>query len=296
MATPAVKRDKSGKKKEKQTRDQNSRLTEALDASLKLILDSLAGLLVESGYGYARLAKIAKVAFVQTANSIDQEGSSRVSYARIAALTGLTRTDVSHLLRGQVEGSVENAEPENRVLRVARGWSADMRYARQDGSPRSLPFKGTGASFSSLVKKYSGDIPARAMLSEMKRLGMVKHDSQDRVLLVRESLGVSRTTTLAVKAISPWVEMLATRNGSRPLGDVTSKAKQVHLGFSSTAQLLAAVREIEHRRLALVSGLAQLGETEPRRRKYILKVSIAVAAERSSRKTKHRNEKRAENI
>jgi hypothetical protein len=294
MEIPAVKRHLVTQDKAKAARDQNSRRPGALDVSLKLILDSLAALLVETGYGYTRLAKLAKASFVQAARSIEQ-GGAKVSNARIAALTGLTRTEVSHLLRQQKEDPAEAAEPENRALRVAKGWLIDLRFANQRGVPRRLPFKGNGATFSSLVKKYSGDIPARAMLSEMKRLRMVNHDSRDRVLLVREKLGVSRTTMLAIRAISPWVEMLTTRNGSNQLGEVTSKAHQVRLSFNSNSQLMAAVRELEHRRMAFLDGLERLGETAVGSRKHSLRVSIAVAAEKSIRKSKSRHKIRAGN-
>jgi len=293
MGSSAVKRRINRKNSESASHDQKSRHPDALDASLKAILDSLAGLLVTTGYGYTRLAKLAKLSFVEAARSIDRENERKVSNARIAALTGLTRTDVSQLLRKGNEYSADAAEPANRALRVVRGWLADARYATPSGEPRRLQFKGSGPSFSSLVKKYSGDIPARAMLSEMKRLRMVSHDNNDGVVLVREKIGISRATTLTVRAISPWVEMLAAGNGS-PIGEVTSKSKQVQLNFSSSSQLLAAARELEHRRLAFVNGMEQLGEASEGNRKYFLRVSIAVAAESSTRKTKKRRGKRAE--
>ena len=293
MATPAPKRESVIQNMTKATRGQSSRRPGVLDGSLSLILDSLAALLVDTGFGYTRLAKLAKVSFVKAARSIDQAGS-KVSNARIAALTGLTRTEVSQLLRQRIEAPVDDAEPENRALRVARGWSIDSQFVRKKGVPRRLPFRGNGPSFSSLVKRYSGDIPARAMLSEMKRLRMVNHDHKDRVLLVRENLGVSRTTMLTMKAISPWVEMLATGRGSSPLGQVTSKTQQVRLSFSSSSQLLAAVRELEHRRKAFLDSLERMGESEEGSRKHALTISIAVAAERSIRKRKPRHKGRAE--
>jgi hypothetical protein len=292
MGTPAAKLDLVSDKA-KATRDKSSRRLGALDESLGLILDSLATLLVETGYGYTRLAKLAKLSFVQAAQSIGQSGS-KVSNARIAALTGLTRTEVSQLLRQGIRDPGADAEPENRALRVAKGWAIDSKFADQHGMPRKLPFKGRGQSFSSLVKKYSGDIPARAMLSEMKRLRMVTQDGEDRVLLVREKLGISRTTMLAMRAISPWVEMLATGSEAHPLGEVTSKTHQVRFNFNSISQLSAAVRELEHRRIAFLNGLERLAETGAGSRKHSLRVSIAVAAESSLRSTKYRRKVRAE--
>jgi hypothetical protein len=287
MGIYAANRERAGKNK-KNAREPKSRSPEALDASLRQIFDSLAQLLVASGYGFARVAKLAKVSFVHAARSIDGKNGAKVSNARVAALTGLTRTEVSQLLRDRKQVSANQGEPANRALRVVKGWLTDARFVQLNGTPRRLPFKGGNSSFSHLVKKYSGDIPARAMLSEMKRLRMVHHDDQDGVLLVREKLGISRATMLALSAISPWAEMLTTGIGASRLGEVTSKTKQLNLTFNSLPQLLAAVRELEHRRLAFVSGLEQLGDAGPEGRKHSLRISIAVAAEKATRRTKHR--------
>jgi uncharacterized protein DUF6502 len=294
MGTSAAKRDRGVKSEEKGTRDLKSRNPESLDASLGLIFDNLAGLLVATGYGFNRIAKLAKLSFVQAAKSIDNENCKKVSNARIAALTGLTRTEVSQILRSQREVLVSPVEPANRALRVVKGWLTDARYVRLDGAPRRLPFKRGEVSFSRLVQSYSGDIPARAMLSEMKRLRMVRHDAQDNVRLVRENPSIARTTRLTIKAISPWVEMLSACNEANRRGEVTSKAKQIVLTFNSIPQLLAAVRELEHRRIAFVNGLEQLGDMDPGSRKHSLRISVAVAAEKASRRRKHRKKEHAE--
>ena len=93
---------------------------------------------------------------------------------------------------------------------------------------------------------------------------------------------------LTMRAISPWLEMLASTNCSNRLGEVTSKAKQVHVAFNSLPQLLAAVRELEHRRVAFVNGLEQLGAESGASRKHSLTISIAVAAEKAVLRTKAR--------
>jgi hypothetical protein len=263
-------------------RAHGSRKADALDANLRPIFDGLAQLLVVSGYGYARVARLMKFSFVNAARSIDGQKGGKVSNARVAALTGLTRTEVSQLLR-QGEETLQNpADQANRALRVVRGWISDLKYMDSNNSPRKLSFKGESSSFSSLVKKYSGDIPARAMLAEMKRLRIVRVDTHDCVSLVRKSLPISRKTRLTMRAISPWLEMLTSTNNADRFGEVVSKAKQVSLDFNSLPQLLAAVRELEHRRVAFIDGLEQLGTRSSKSRKHSLRVSIAVAAEKTT--------------
>lgn len=287
MATSAVKRSRNKARETNSGLVNESRNEEALDSSLRLIFDSLAQLLVANGYGFARLGKLAKTSFVDAAKSIDGEQGKRISKARIAALTGLTRTEVSQLLRRREQGSAKAIDSENRSLRVVQGWLTDSKFLNTNNSPRRLQFKGSNASFSHLVKKYSGDIPARAMLTEMKRLRIVRHDDQDNVVLARTRLSVPRRTMLAMRAISPWVEMLTRSNANR-LGELTSRAKQVNLTFGSLPQLLAAVRELEHRRAAFVSNLEQMGNETSTTQKHSLSISIAVAAQRATLRRKHR--------
>lgn len=285
MGSSTTRKESRKTKKRGKSRAGDSRSADTLDANLRLIFDSLARLLVASGYGYARLGKLVKLSFVNAAKSIDREKGGKLSNARVAALTGLTRTEVSQLLR---HGEQNSIDPGNRALRVVQGWLTDPRYAQSRGLPRKLSFKGEESSFSNLVRKYSGDIPARAMLSEMKRLRIVRIDARDRVLLVRTTLGVSRKTMLTMRAISPWLEMLASTNDADRFGEVTSKAKQVDIAFNSLPQLLAAVRELEHRRIAFVNGLEQLGAESKANRKHSLRISIAVAAEKAVLRSKAR--------
>ena len=288
MGTSDVQRNRKNSKLEKTVREKESRRSETLDSELRLILDSLAQLLVENGYAFARLGKLAKLSFVNAAKSIDQEKGERISKARIAALTGLTRTEVSQLLRHEEHGRNRPFDSANRSLRVVQGWLNDSNFLGPNHSPRRLQFKGGSSSFSHLVRKYSGDIPARAMLAEMHRLRIVRSDARDGVFLVRPRLGVSHRTMLAMRAISPWVEMLTATGGVNRLGEVSSKVKQVNLNFNSLPQMLAAVRELEHRRFAFVKSLEQLGNEKPANRNHSLKISIAVAAEKTIRRTKHR--------
>jgi Family of unknown function (DUF6502) len=64
------------------------------------------------------------------------------------------------------------------------GWVRDYPDASGDGT-RILPFSGDKDSFSQLVKHYSGDMPARAVLDELIAMGTV----------VREPSGNLRLTT-----------------------------------------------------------------------------------------------------
>ena len=50
--------------------------------------------------------------------------------------------------------------------------------------PHPLPFEGPGTSFSDLVKRFGGDIPPRAVLDELLRVGTVEQDAAGRLCLL----------------------------------------------------------------------------------------------------------------
>jgi hypothetical protein len=52
------------------------------------------------------------------------------------------------------------------------GWRVDRKFQRK-GQPRDLEISKPGPSFKALVGKYAGDIPHRAVLHELQRIGAV---------------------------------------------------------------------------------------------------------------------------
>jgi hypothetical protein len=248
-----------------------------LDQQLNRILSRLADLLLRHGYGYQRVNKLTRSAFVKAAQEIGKREQSRTSIARIAALTGLTRIEVSRLLRADCSARSEIELDMNRATRVAHGWRSDPMFSDEGRRPRPLPFSGR-RSFSNLVRKFSGDIPARAMLLEMKRLGMVRQSSNDTVSLVRRDPIPARSTIEAMRAIAPWIDLLTEANNPLESTNLSATTQQLRIYFESQSQVLASVRELEARRRSFVSSVEQLGTTKRISRGFELTVTVAVAA------------------
>ena len=251
--------------------------SQIVDHHLLQILEGIAHLLLRNGYGFSRANKLTKIAFVNAARAIDARSLSRISIARIAAVTGLTRTEVSQLLRSADGRASSIDEPLNRAARVASGWVSDQRFCDVRGHPRRLAFTSTRNSFTTLVKKYSGDIPARAMLAEMKRLGMVRHDSDDSVLLGRTKRSGSRITISAMRAIAPWVHFFSDIDKVGQMAELKSDSHRLRLHFESIPQALAATRDIENRRAKFVEALRNLGSPTQEHANCHLDVSIVMA-------------------
>jgi hypothetical protein len=101
----------------------------------------------------------------------------KVSQSRVAILTGLTRKEVAKQEAILAAGGALNIISSlHRVNRVLEAWHMDSEFTGPYGMPLDLPFEagGGGASFSSLVRKHSGDMASRAMLDELLRVGAVE--------------------------------------------------------------------------------------------------------------------------
>jgi hypothetical protein len=248
-----------------------------LERHLARILSSLATLLLRHGYGYAPISRLTKIAFVEAAGASDKKGNSKTNIARIAALTGLTRIEVSRLVRNRVQ-AIQDDTNLNRATRVANGWLQDSQFRDQNNRPRELPFTYGRGGFGRLVKKYSGDIPVRAMFTEMKRLGMVRLSNTNKVTLIRNRPSLPKSTVDAIRAISPWVNVLAEPKDSPSESNLSSTTEQLKIYFDSFSQVLAATRELEQRRKSFTEGIEQLGTRSCMTGKHMLTVYVAVAA------------------
>jgi hypothetical protein len=116
----------------------------------------------------------AQAAFVQAALSTARLQNSRVNQSAVAAVTGLTRTQVRALLR-----KPQNDSPTvgARILTVVSGWRSDPDFTDADGNPLKLSLTPGRHSFPALIKKYGRDVSHRALLSEMSRMGFVRQRS-----------------------------------------------------------------------------------------------------------------------
>jgi hypothetical protein len=152
------------------------------DAVLR-ILRPLVRLLLRNGISYGVFADLARAVFVDVADKDFRLPGRKQTVSRISVLTGLTRKEVVRLQElGSPDGVVEERRY-NRAARVVAGWVRDARYAGADGQPAELPVEGEQGSFAALVRQFSGDMPPRAVLDELVRVGAVSRLAGDRVAL-----------------------------------------------------------------------------------------------------------------
>lgn len=138
---------------------------------------------------------MAKQVYVEVAKTEFGIDGKKQTISRISILTGLTRKEVQRLLKEPAEAEPGMAEEYNRAARVMTGWVRDPDFGDGKGHPIPLKLEGKRASFAALVKRYSGDMPVKAVLDELLRVGAVKQLRDGRIgLLARGFIPVKGPT------------------------------------------------------------------------------------------------------
>lgn len=151
------------------------------------LLTPLIRLLLRHGVAYGTFADLAKQVYVDVATKEFGLPGRKQTHSRISILTGLSRKEVLRVTRLPRLDEPTAVGDYNRAARVLVGWAHDPRYADGTGSPKSLPIEGDGATFTDLVRRHSGDVPARALLDELIRLGKVERTGGGEIRLTADA-------------------------------------------------------------------------------------------------------------
>src|SRR5262249_52595868 len=144
----------------------------ATDDSLEAVLLPIVALAVKNRLGADRFVQATKRAYVRAAMDEAYSTNPRISYSKLAVVTGLTRKEVSSLV-GNIDGSRSQpprASREQRALRVVRGWRMDPRFHDERGRPAQLPLRTGRRNFAVLVRAYARDVTPMSVLAELERL------------------------------------------------------------------------------------------------------------------------------
>lgn len=250
---------------------------------LQRLLTELALVLLPRGITPKRFGDLARCAFVQVAAEASKRRNGSVNHSRVAAQTGLSRSDVRRLLSASVFNSMRSYQTP--VTRVITGWRTDRKFAAVSGRSKPLKISGSGGSFSSLVKKYAGDIPHRAVLDEMLRIGMVSE--------VNDTVRLQPTLRLKqrqnVGFLTPVLLALVDGIGTSSNREGPGSSSIYRLVFPVKSDVdLALVRErCASSVKAMLHGLSQsLGEqvTLPKRKRnsaYSFTIAVLLAEQRA---------------
>lgn len=145
-----------------------------LTTAVRRILRPLMRILLRNGIACGSFEEMARKAYVDEAFAQAQRNNSKATVSSVSAETGLSRKEVKRLKEIETSDSKNTEQKYNRAIRVISGWLNDPQYVHAEGNPRALSVDGSGTSFASLVKHYSGDIPTKAMLKLLESSNCVE--------------------------------------------------------------------------------------------------------------------------
>lgn len=158
-----------------------------LFAAVRRLLRPLVRILLRNGVSYGTFSNIAKWVFVDVANNEFGIEGRKQSTSRVSVITGLTRKEVSRLQHMEKPDDRAGSEKYNRAARVVAAWCRETDFLDADGKPADLAMAGPWVSFGELVRRFSGDVPARAILDELIRTGVAMQLANGKVRLLMNS-------------------------------------------------------------------------------------------------------------
>jgi hypothetical protein len=160
--------------------DSDRRPQRALQRAVEQLLRPLFRVLLRHSVSFGAFEELAKRIYVDVAYKDFAIPGKKPTISRVAVLSGLTRKELQHLRDEPVDDDVDVGDRYNRAARVLTGWARDADFLDGEAQPRALETDGDG-SFFTLVRRYSGDMPARAVLDELLRVGAVRQRDDGRL-------------------------------------------------------------------------------------------------------------------
>jgi hypothetical protein len=145
-------------------------------SAFRSLMTPLVRILLRNGISFREFAEVVKDVFVAVCARDLVIPGRRLSLSRIAIVTGLTRKEVSAIVRDDELRRRALETNANRAAKILEAWHSDIRFLGPYGFPRDLLIEGADPSgtFADLVKENSGDMPVRAMLDELMRVGAAR--------------------------------------------------------------------------------------------------------------------------
>jgi len=183
---------------------------QVLDA-FQLVLRPIVKILLRYGVGFGEFAEVVKTSYVDVATTEFGIRGRPTNISRVAVMTGLTRKEVRRLRNALESGERKLSVKSTPISEIIHRWHAEEDFLDSHGRPKSLPFSGDGNSFSSLVKRFGGDVPPGAMRTELKRVGSVSEDEDGILSIIKRSIvPTDKTENLITSLVHGVYPLLST--------------------------------------------------------------------------------------
>ena len=153
--------------------------------ALYKMLRPLVKLLLRYGVPYNAFASVSRRVYIDVAEEEFKLENKKSSLSRISVLTGINRKDIAKIKKQQSQ-SITEYQSDNRASKVINGWLRDSEFLTPTGKPKKLSIEADAksSSFTELVRRYSGDVPVKALLDELTRINAVSISDNQKVSLI----------------------------------------------------------------------------------------------------------------
>ena len=162
----------------------NDKYQKPLVAAVLRLLRPLARILLRNGVSFSTFSDLAKWTYVDVATKEFGIEGRKQSTSRVSVITGLSRREVMRVRKLPRPDVTASTEKHNRAARVIAAWRRESHFHDSSGKPAPLPMEGAGATFSELVKRFSGNVPPRAILDELIHVGAVERQKDGKIELL----------------------------------------------------------------------------------------------------------------
>jgi hypothetical protein len=230
----------------------DDRAKSELIRAVRSILKPLVRQLIAHGVTFPAFNRLAKEVYIDVGTKHFALPFKKQTDSRVALVTGITRKEIGQIRRGQAMPLIDAAHLDyGLATRVVGRWVTDKRYVDADGNPRALPYEDVPPqpSFVSLVDEIGGDIPPRAVLDELIRVGAVSLSPQGRVNLLSRAYIPARGTEEKLAILgSDAAELIGaiSHNIDNPSDEAFLQRKVYYdnIGSEALAELRRRVREV----------------------------------------------------
>lgn len=157
-----------------------------------LVLRPLVRLLLKHGVSAQALEAELRAVIVSEGKQVLESQNLKPSVSAIAVLTGLSRKEVKRLFDSQSQTHGAEEDSRNRVVKIISAWCNEAPFS-EDGQAKALPLAGD-SSFAELVRRFSGDMTASAMLKILEHAGNVSVSDDTVKLIQREYLPLATSS------------------------------------------------------------------------------------------------------
>lgn len=164
---------------------------EVIETTLIRILSPLIRIMLRNGVAHGAFSDIVRKIYVDCGFEEIERRGKKQTISNVSILTGLNRKEVKRLHESIALDTDSSLKKFNRIVRVIAGWQHDPEFLDEDQEPRDLKLDEDTASFSDLVRRYSGDMPVVAMLNALIDSGNIKIIDNGTIQLINPNYLVS---------------------------------------------------------------------------------------------------------